>query len=500
MSNVSTATARLRPALLLAALLVYVFAFHGSRGLWEPDEGRYVDVAVEMLRSGDFLVPRLHHEYVHLSKPPFTYWTVAGGLAAFGHSEWGARLPNAIAWILTILLVWRMARRLLPSRPELAAVVHATMLLPFVGANIVTTDTLLTFWETAAAAAFVAGWWGDRSTSRRWMIAMWAALGMGFLTKGPPTLMPLIGVLTVAAATEGRAGLRRLAPVLGLASFAVLGFGWYVAMVVRDPALMDYFLHDELVGRIATDQHDRNAGWFGAFAVYVPTILVGMLPWTWVAFRRWRGVVSIVVPRTWRDMARRDPVGLFLASWIVGAIVVFSLAQSRLQLYLLPLAPPAALLVARALASGWRWSRRTVGWIAIWMIALVGLRAGFAHAGIHRDARRMAHDIAAAVDTTPFNEIVFVGTRPIFGLSLYLDLEVEHVAPNQQALRESECHYCTGLLRDELRNDERWLFLVSPRWRDVFLRQVERAGKRATLEGAVSAGEIYRVSRAPPGP
>jgi len=484
---------------VLTALLVCVLAFQGSRGLWEPDEGRYVDVAVEMLRTGDLLVPRLHHEYVHLSKPPFTYWSIAAGLAAVGRSEWGARLPNAAAWVLTVLLVWRMARRLVPSRPELAAVVHATMLLPFVAANIVTTDTLLAFWETAAAAAFVAGWWGDRSTGRRWMVAMWAAFGMGFLTKGPPALMPLIGVLTVAAATEGRAGLRRVVPVLGLASFAVLGFGWYVAMVVRDPAVLDYFLHDELLARVATSQYDRNAGWFGAFEVYVPTILLGTLPWTWVAIRRWRDVVAIVVPRTWRQMATRDAVGLFLVSWIVGAIVVFSVAQSRLQLYLLPLAPPAALLIARTLAPRWRWSRPTLTWLAIWILALVGLRAGFAHVEVRRDARRTAREIAAVVDTTPFNEIVFVGTRPIFGLSLYLDLEVEHVAPNQQVLRESECRYCTGLLRDELRDRERRLFLVPPRWRDVFLRQVERAGSTATLEGTIAVGEIYRVTDAPPG-
>jgi len=231
--------------------------------------------------------------------------------------------------------------------------------------------------------------------------------------------------------------------------------------------------------------------------VYVPTILVGTLPWTWVVFRQWREVLGVLVPRTWRRMADRDPAGLFLVSWIVGSIVVFSLAQSRLHLYLLPLAAPTAILVARVLAPRWSWSRHAIGWLTIWMLALVGLRAGFAHAEVRRDARRMAREIASVVATQGSDELVFVGARPVFGLSLYLDLEIEHVAPNEQALRDSECRYCTGLLRDELRDRERWLFLVAPRWRDVFLRQVERADKRATLEGSVAAGEIYRVTDAP---
>lgn len=38
-----------------AVLLVFLLAiaFHGTRGIWEPDEGRYTVVALEILRTGD---------------------------------------------------------------------------------------------------------------------------------------------------------------------------------------------------------------------------------------------------------------------------------------------------------------------------------------------------------------------------------------------------------------------------------------------------------------
>lgn len=45
---------------LATALAVLAIAGQGARPLWEPDEGRYTAVAIEMLDSRDWLVPRLH--------------------------------------------------------------------------------------------------------------------------------------------------------------------------------------------------------------------------------------------------------------------------------------------------------------------------------------------------------------------------------------------------------------------------------------------------------
>lgn len=54
----------LRTPTLLVALLsvVLAFGFLGTRGIWDPDEGRYTNVALNMLSSGDWITPRRHHE------------------------------------------------------------------------------------------------------------------------------------------------------------------------------------------------------------------------------------------------------------------------------------------------------------------------------------------------------------------------------------------------------------------------------------------------------
>src|SRR5262245_28461078 len=56
---------------LLAALLA--FSFQGSRGIWEPDEGFYVNAALGMVRTGDWIVPTLNGA-PFLDKPPLHYW------------------------------------------------------------------------------------------------------------------------------------------------------------------------------------------------------------------------------------------------------------------------------------------------------------------------------------------------------------------------------------------------------------------------------------------
>ena len=70
------------PALWIALLsTTLALAFLGARGMWDPDEGRYTNVALNMLDSGDWLNPRRSHEVCYWTKPPLTYWAIAASMA-----------------------------------------------------------------------------------------------------------------------------------------------------------------------------------------------------------------------------------------------------------------------------------------------------------------------------------------------------------------------------------------------------------------------------------
>lgn len=70
---------------LVILALTIGFGLLGSRPLWEPDEGRYANVALVMLESGNWVDPMRNQDIEHWTKPPMTYWAPA---SSFGvHSQ-----------------------------------------------------------------------------------------------------------------------------------------------------------------------------------------------------------------------------------------------------------------------------------------------------------------------------------------------------------------------------------------------------------------------------
>lgn len=465
---------------VLALLVLVGFAFQGTRAIFEPDEGRYTATALNMLESGDWLVPTVDGERPHLTKPPITYWAIAASVGALGRSEWAVRLPGALAFVGTGLLLLALGRRFCPAKPWLPPLVWSLSLAPVAGANIVSTDALLMFFETAAMYAFVEAWHREGTDRRRWILAMWLGWGLAFMTKGPPGLLPL-GAMVAFLAVHDRPKLRGLFAPAGLVLFALVGLTWFAILVQRDPGRLAYFLGYEVYDRVFTGAHARNAEWYGAFEVYLPVFLAGALPW-WVL-----ALVAAGGPRgAWRSLREAvrawDREALLLLYWLALPTLVFFLARSRLQLYVLPLFVPLALVFARPLAR-WSWlgTRRLVQVAAAALVVIVFLKGASGYWPTDRDARQMASQIRAAVDLTDIDEIVFIDMRAFFGLTLYLDLEAESVRIGVERAHSrwvpTEQDLCS-----ELAEKERSLFAVKRTRASRFPVAVADCGQLAAME------------------
>lgn len=473
-----------RPSLLLLALLlVLAFAFQGTRAIWEPDEGRYTATALNMLDSGDWLVPTLDGERPHLTKPPIVYWSIAASIAALGQNEWAARLPGALAFVITGLCVLGIGRRLLPARPWLPAAIWATCLAPFIGSNIVSTDALLMCCEAIAMYAFVEAWSLEGTARRRWILAMWFAWGLAFMTKGPPGLLPLLAMI-VFLAVHDRPRLRGLFPPAGLLLFAVVAFTWFGLIVLQEPDRLQYFLGYEVYDRIFTARHDRNAQWYGGFRVYLPVLILGSLPWWPMALRAaggpraaWRGL---------RERVRARDLPLLLALyWFALPFAVFFLSRSRLELYLIPLFAPLALLLARPLAR-WEWldDRRLGRVTVVTAVVLIVLKGVAAYVPSNRDSRVMADAIRHVVDMHGIEEIAFVGSRPFYGLTMYLDVRVEGLSFGKH-LEFATYHLTAETVCEEIAERERNLYALKRNRAAEFIATVHACGNLVAREVGV---------------
>ena len=477
----------------LRILLAFAAAFlvvQGVRGIWERDEGRYTDVAVEMLRTGDYVHPRLNLEQPHFSKPPVTYWALAAAMRTLGRNEWAARLPNTLAFLGTLFLIGRLAGWLAPGRRLAATLIYGTSLLPLLGANYITTDTLLTFWETLGVYGLVRGILG---ADRRGLFRLlgWAAFGLAFLTKGPPGLLPLAAILLASALSPGLR-FRSVPTFPGILVFLAVASSWFVAVILGDRALFTYFYREEVLGRILSGRHHRNSEWYAALYVYGPVFLAGSLPWTGICFPRAR-LKRVLSGRFWKALATGDPRRFLLATWLVLPTLVFLLSKSRLPLYVLPQFVPLAMIAARGLPEGFRPGpvRRRV--LVLWGVLILGTftAAGFLH--LPMDDRAFSRSVTAA-HPGPIDQIVFVGARPRYGLNFYLDTEVEFAREHElRPGRDAE----DGDLAEELREERPGtrLWFVRSRWEAPLRAWFGRRGFEAERLGGHGKFAFYRFRR-----
>ncbi len=326
----------------LALLLLFAL---GSRGLNEPDEGRYANIARAMVLSGDWWEPRMSG-LAHYDKPPLVYWTTALAFQVFGFNEWAARLPSLLGAVCTLLGLGWAAFRLYGARVAWWSVlICGTTAHLLVFARILTPDMALTGWCTLAVATWAetrarAGAWGPWLLSVLfWSLAWW--------TKATPALIPLLGLAIGIGATRDRAGWRALRLWFLFPLVVGLGSIWYVSMLRHYPELKEFFFGRELAGRMTGHVHGRRGSPF----YYLVISAVAWLPWWPLAAKAAWDLRRRLWPagsERWRESAARlGPEGWIL----VTGLLVFSLAASKLPTYTLPLLPWAALLFARLLCA-----------------------------------------------------------------------------------------------------------------------------------------------------
>src|SRR5579872_7504044 len=82
----------------------------GARTLVPSDEGRYAEMAREMVATGDWITPRLDG-LKYFEKPPLQTWMNALTFELFGLGEWQARLWSGLCGLFGIALVTYTGRR-----------------------------------------------------------------------------------------------------------------------------------------------------------------------------------------------------------------------------------------------------------------------------------------------------------------------------------------------------------------------------------------------------
>lgn len=354
----------------LLALGTFLFALNlGGYDLWPPDEPRFAEVAREMALSGDYLSPRVNGES-YLEKPPLLFWMTAAVSAPFGRvTEWSARIPSVAAALITLACTYVIALRLFGARVALwSALVLMTNVRFWWQARTGQIDMLLTACTTLALLSLCI--WNETRRGR-WLFVFYAAQATAVYAKGPVGIVIPLLTLLVFYWREKDAR-RRSHWVLGTLAAAALVLLWFIPARMAAADAAGQAAHSEIasnlfrqtIGRFFLGVSKAQWPWY-----YLGTIPVDLVPWT--LFLPWTLVW------VWRN--RKEGTGMrFLLSWAIPALIFFSVCVGKRAIYLLPLFPAFAILVARSvleLADGAHavWRRRAA---AVWALALLVLGLG----------------------------------------------------------------------------------------------------------------------------
>jgi 4-amino-4-deoxy-L-arabinose transferase-like glycosyltransferase len=323
---------RLYLGLITLAGLILFFLRLGVPGLMDPDEGRYAEIAREMLLLKDWLIPHLNLA-PYLEKPPLVYWLTSLSFSAFGLTEWAARLPAALAALAGLYLAFGLGRILWGERQGFwGAMVLATCGGYVILARLLTLDMVFTFFlNLSIALGYLAL---SRKRPRLWLWA-YLALALAVLVKGPVALV-LAGLIWAAVAfLKGRQAAYALIRPAGWVLSAAVVLPWFVYVAWRIPEFLRFFLWENHVTRYVSGVSFHAEPWW----YFGPVLLGLLLPWT--------GLVP------WA-LARRTPIDagdrLFLIIWAGVVLAFFSISRGKLATYILPALLPLALLVGEALS------------------------------------------------------------------------------------------------------------------------------------------------------
>ena len=352
----------------LAIALVALLFNLNSYSVLEASEARYAEISREMFRSGNLLQPSLLNIF-HFHKPPVTFWLTGMGFQLFGVNAFGARFWLQISLILQGILIYSIAQRLFGEkvRSVLAVVIYLSFPLSIVSARNLTTDNFL----TTSVLAVIYGMTVCYCQGQVWGIYVTALfIGIGFLTKAPAIfVVPFFYwcYLMFARRVKYRVPTKHL--LISLVLCVTLGLSWFALVAQQLPSLTDYFLVRQLVDRVLdAEAFDRTKpGWF-----YLLVFSTTTLPWFLVY------LASLFRPG-YRLFKNNDAVQLSLY-WLLLPFIIYSLTSSKLMMYLLPIYPGLAIVLASLITemnnSDLRWfTRMFIGFY--WLIGAIALLAPF---------------------------------------------------------------------------------------------------------------------------
>lgn len=351
---------------ILIILSAFILLFHlGTRPLLSSGEARASEIALEMMQTGNFFVPRLNEEII-LTKPPLFHWLIILSYKVFGVSEFSSRFISATAGILVIIFTCLLAKRIWGEKIAfIAGLLLLTSPLFFWSARCARIDSLLLLFITVSMYCLWRGYEKLPAGGQGWFFGMFLFMGLGAMAKGPVAIIaPLLTLILFLLFINKRQCLAEVGWLKGLFVLILVIAPWFAAV---------YFLVPENKAELFYIQQNKawleggsTGEWYKGY-VYIPHLILGFLPWSLA--------LPAVFLSTWRNFRnKKDDKIVFLWVWFIVVFSIFFFFGKKVSRYILPCYPALAILTASVISDKKNYYRKFIYiLLGLWIFGIFAL-------------------------------------------------------------------------------------------------------------------------------
>ncbi|MBP2632411.1 MAG: hypothetical protein H6Q70_3039 [Firmicutes bacterium] len=286
------------------------------------------------------------------------FWLVVVAFKVFGVSEFAARLPSAFFGVICVVGVYLEVTKLLNERTGfISGLVLATSLEYFYLAKATVTDITLTLFLTGALLSYL----------RRQYYLFYVFSALATLTKGPIDLLFPVAIVFIWMTIVHRfSELKYMKIPQGIFIWSLVTLPWYGVMYcIHGADFLEGFIGINNITRFITAEHAKTSEWY----FFMPILILGFFPWTALIFQAIKESLKI-------KGSSDHSMLVFLNIWAMFIFVFFSISNTKLVTYILPVYPPLAILVGWYLNHHWE-DYRFSGQGLIWPVLLTILSVLF---------------------------------------------------------------------------------------------------------------------------
>lgn len=345
-------------AILTGLLFIFYTFWLGGYPLFTPDEGRYSEVAREMIATGDYITPRVNG-VAFLDKPILHYWLQTIALSLFGLKEWAARIFPALSGVLGCIVTYICGRRLFDRRTGLvSAIILATTPLYFASAHYANIDLEVAVLVSCTLLFFITGAQAEDESRSYFLFLAYLSAALAFLLKGLIGIAfpAMIAGTWIMLSSQWKL-LIRIHLIKGIILFLLITLPWFILVQKANPEFLHYFFVTQQFSRFVSSGEFNNPTpfWF-----YLPVILIGFFPWS-----------GFIIPALGKAIQnRKQQTELYLLLWLIIIFIFFSIPRSKTITYILPVFPALALLTGKYLSDAWEAAREKASILIIFTVGI----------------------------------------------------------------------------------------------------------------------------------